>query len=111
MNLEIHFRDMQSTDGIRSHIEDRAEGLRKFVDDGELIRVIVGAERHRQYCEVFWHDKVQKKDYFAKEEGDNLYAQIDVAFEKASIQLQKAHDKLITKHHKKEPLKKNGISA
>ncbi|MBN8554925.1 MAG: ribosome-associated translation inhibitor RaiA [Deltaproteobacteria bacterium] len=111
MKLEIHFRDMHSTDGLKTHIEDQAEKIRRYITEGELIRVIVGAERHRQYCEVFWHDKTQKKDYFAKEEGDNLYAQIDVAFDKICTQIHKAHDKLVTKHHHKEPLKKASLGS
>lgn len=107
MNLEIHFREMTSTEGIRNHIEEKADKLSKFVEDGELIKVIVGAEKKTFYCEIFWHDKAQGKDYFAKESGDNLYMQIDEAIEKITHQLQKVHDKNIAKNHKKDPLKKN----
>lgn len=109
MNLEIHFREMTSTDGIRGHIEDKAEKLSKFVEENELIKVIVGAEKKTFYCEVFWHDKGVGKDYFAKEAGDNLYTEIDKAFDKVAHQLQKIHDKNVAKNHKKEPLKKNFV--
>jgi ribosomal subunit interface protein len=82
------------------------EKLKKFVAEGELIKVIVGAEKKTFYCEIFWHDKLQAKDYFAKESGDNLYTQIDNAVDKITHQLQRVHDKNIVKHHKKDPLKR-----
>jgi ribosomal subunit interface protein len=106
MNLEIHFREMTSTEALRTHIGDNVEKLKKFVAEGELIKVIVGAEKKTFYCEIFWHDKLQAKDYFAKESGDNLYTQIDNAVDKITHQLQRVHDKNIVKHHKKDPLKR-----
>lgn len=107
MNVEIHFREMSSTEGIRNHIEDKTDKLRKFISADEHIKVIVGAEKKTFYCEIFWHDKEQGKDYFAKESGDNLYTEIDKAVEKITSQIQKVHDKNVAKHHRKDPLKKS----
>jgi len=108
MKLEIHYREMSSTDGIKNHIEKKAEKLEKFVTEGELIRVIVGADKHKhiRYAEIFWHDKQRCRDFFAKDEGADLYTQIDQVFDKIIHQLEKEHDKDISRHHKKEPLKK-----
>jgi len=108
MNLEIHFREMESTEALKTHIEEKAEKLQKFVTDSEHIRVIVGAKQkgHRHFAEVYWHSQKAGKDFFAKEEGDHLYTQIDQIFEKITHQLQKEHDKTIALHHKKEPLKR-----
>lgn len=110
MNLEIHFREMTSTEAIRNHIEEKTNKLTKFVSDGQHMTVIVGAEKKTFYCEIFWHDKQQAIDYFAKETGDNLYAQIDQAIHKITAQIEKAHDKAINRHHKKEPLKKASLN-
>ncbi len=106
MNIEIHYRDMKSTDGLKTHIEQRAKRLERFVKDDELIKVIVIAKGHLHAAEVFWHDKKEGKDFFAKEEGENAYTQIDQAFEKVFHQLQKAHEKMVDRHQKREPIKK-----
>lgn len=108
MNLQIHFKEMASTEAIKDHITDRAEKLRRFIDEGELIKVIVGAERHHQYCEIFWHDRDQKKDFFAKNDGEHLYSQIDDAFLTIEKQIHKAHDKRVSKtKHEKAGLKRS----
>ncbi len=101
---------MESTEAIRTHIEDRADKLEKFIKGDEHVRVVVGAKQKGQqhFAEVYWHGNKSGKDFFAKEEGDNLYAQIDTTFEKIIHQLQKEHDKSVDKHHKKQPLKKAG---
>lgn len=106
MKLEIHYRDMTSTEGIKNHIEQATEKLHKFQKDDELIRFVVGARGIRQYAEIYWHDKGEGKDFFAKQEGDDLYAQIDQVVDKIIHQLQKAHDKTVDRHHRKEPLKR-----
>lgn len=107
MKLEIHFHQMESTDGLKSYIEEGAEKLRRYVDDGELIKFVLGAQGHHQLqAEVFWHDKEQGKDIFSKEQGTDMYALIDAVIEKVNTQLKKHHDKRLERRQKKEPLKK-----
>jgi len=101
---------MESTEGIKTHIEQAAEKVARYVNEDDFLRVVVGANGHHQvYAEVFWHDHGEKKDLFAKEEanqGHDLYALIDTIFDRVSVQLHKAHDKRIERQQKKEPLKK-----
>lgn len=109
MNLEIHFRSIESTDAIRNHIEDKASKLAKYLAEEEHVRVVVGIKGKSKvhFAEVYWHDSQNRKDYFARKEGDYLYTQIDEIFETMIQQVSKQHAKAITKkRHKKLPLKK-----
>ena len=114
MKLEIHFHQMESSDGIRSYIEQSSEKLARYVAEEDFIKVVVGASGHHQvYAEIFWHDNAEKKDFFAKEQanqGQDLYALLDTVIDKVLVQLQKAHDKRLDRRQKKAPLKKTVTS-
>lgn len=114
MKLEIHFHQMESSEGIKSAIEAAAARLERYAAPDDVVKVVVGANGHHQvYAEVFWHDTVEKKDVFAKEsanQGQDLYALIEQIIEKVHVQLQKAHDKRLDRQHKKDPLKKTILS-
>lgn len=98
---------MTSSEAIKNVIEERAERLRRFIDDNELIKVFVGLDGKLTYAEIVWHDRETGKDFFVKETGANLYAEIDKAFHTLELQVHKSHDKRVTRQHKKEPLKKS----
>lgn len=108
MNLEIHFREMESTEAIKKHIETRAQKLQKFIDDKEHVRVIVGAKAKgkRHFAEIYWHDNNEAEDIVLKKEGDNLYTQIDELFEATILKFQKIHSKHKDRQQKKTALKK-----
>ena len=107
MKLEIHFHQMESTDALKAHIEQTADRLERYVDEGSLVKVVLGTNGHHQLsCEIFWHDKDQHRDVFSKEEGSDMYLLIDNCVEKVYAQLKKMHDKKIDRQQKKNPLKK-----
>ena len=109
MNLDIAYREMGPTDAIKNHIEARAQKLEKHLkDDGEHIRIVVGTDaKHKvHFAEIYWHDHLKKKDFFARKEGDHLYTQIDEVFDAVVHQLQKQHDKHVSTTHHRTPLKK-----
>ena len=111
MNLDIAFRELEPTEGIRVHIEEKAVKLEKYLKEDEHIRVVVGTKGRGkvQFAEIYWHDKKSGKDFFAKEEGNYLYTQIDDIFDAITAQIQKSHSKKVQRQHRKVPLKK--ISA
>ncbi len=108
MNLDIAYREMGGTEAIKNHIEQRAAKLDKFLEVDERVRVVVGTDAHGKihFAEVYWHDNVNKKDFFARKEGDHLYTQIDEVFDIIQGQIQKQHDKFVTARQK-TPLKKS----
>lgn len=100
MNLEIHFRGMDSSDGIKAHIEQKIEKLGRYMRDGEILKVILGKDGPQFYAELLLHDHARKKDVFAKQSGDNMYAQIDAAIDTLHAELKKHHDKQISAHQR-----------
>ena len=109
MNLEIAFRELEPTEGIKVHITNKAEKLEKFLKDDEHVRVIVGVKGRGkiQFAEIYWHDTKVAKDFFARKEGNHLYTQIDDIFDAITAQIQKNHSKKVQRQHHKVPLKKS----
>ncbi len=114
MNLEIHFHQMESTPAIKSHIEAAVQKLERYLEGHDHVKFVVGANGHHNvYAEIFWHDQESGKDLFAKEEanqGQDLYALVDVVVEKVFHQLHKHHDKKLERRQKKDPIKKTSAS-
>lgn len=96
MKLDIVYKEMDSTEGIKNRIHERAEKLERFVAPDEYIRVVVHAtfKGQQHMAEVAWHDNEIGKDIYAKAEGHDLYQQIDEIFEKAHRQIKEHHDKI-----------------
>jgi ribosomal subunit interface protein len=108
MNLEVVFKELEHSDGIQKHVEDRASKLERLVTDDEHVRVVVEAKFKGQQhaAEISWHCNKLKKDFYSKSEGHDLYTQIDEAFEKVYRQAQTAHEKLIDRKRHAEAHKK-----
>lgn len=108
MNLEVVFKELEHSDGIQQHVEERAAKLERLVAEDEHVRVVVEAKFKGQQhsAEVQWHCNRSKKDFHAKSEGHDLYAQIDEAFNKVYRQAQTAHEKMIDRKRHAEPTKK-----
>ncbi|MDB5038975.1 MAG: Ribosomal subunit interface protein [Bacteriovoracaceae bacterium] len=114
MNLEIVYREIDSTEAIKNHIEEKSEKLEKYLKADENIRVVVGTEAKGKihFAEVYWHDHSKAKDFFARKEGDYLYTQIDEIFDTILLQVQKSHAKIVNnRRHKKTPLKKTSAGS
>jgi ribosomal subunit interface protein len=108
MKLEVVFKEMDSTEAIKSHVEERAEKLASFVAPDEHVRVALEAKMkgQRHQAEIFWHCNLTKKDYHAKAEGHHLYTQIDEAFQKVLKQVHNTHRKKVDSRRHIEPHKK-----
>lgn len=108
MKIDVVFKEMDSTDGIRNRIEERARKLESLVAPDDYVRVVVQAQFKGQQhtAEIQWHDNILKQDIHAKAEGHDLYQQIDQVIDKAYRQLRTAHDRLSDARKKQEPAKR-----
>lgn len=108
MRIDITYKEIESSDGIKLHIEDRADKLKRFVAPDEHIQVTVGAKFKGQqhHAEIYWHDNRVGQDFRATSEGHDLYTQIDEIFDKVHKQVKQAHDKMKDLQRKKVPSKK-----
>lgn len=108
MKLEIHFKEIESSDGIRQHILERSEKLKTFLAPDEHVNVTVGAKFKGQqhHAEIYWHDNLIGKDFRASSEGHDLYTQIDEIFEKVLKQVVQMNSKLIDEKRRRPAAKK-----
>jgi len=108
MKLDVVFKEIESTPGIQSRVEEKAKKLERWIAADEYIRVVVEAKFKGQQhaAEIAWHDNKLGKDFFAKSEGHDLYAQIDEVFDKVIKQVNHAHDRQVDKKRHVEPTKK-----
>ncbi len=108
MKLDIAFKEMDSTEALENHIRTAADRLTRLVAADEHVHVVVGAKQkgHQHHAEVTWHCNRLGKDFHARAEGHNLYAQVDEVFDKVLRQAQEAHDKVIDGRRHAQPHKK-----
>jgi|GEM_PF-4487187 len=108
MQLDVVFKEMQSSDAVQNRIEEKAKKIENFIAEDENVRVVVHADfkGHRHMAEISWHDNRIGKDFYAKAEGHDLYTQVDEVFDKISKQVHKLHDKLVNSKRRMEAPKK-----
>ncbi|MBM4302765.1 MAG: ribosome-associated translation inhibitor RaiA [Deltaproteobacteria bacterium] len=91
MSLHLNFRNIESTDAIKQHIEDKVDKFKKFVTYPMEIHVILSVEKTLHCVEITCH--AEHKDFIATSKSKNLYESIDVCSHKIEAQLKKEREK------------------
>lgn len=99
MNLQISGHHIEVTPALREYVENKLDPVVRHFDRVTGVSVILSVDKLKQKAEVTLH--VPGKDLFAEEIGDDLYAAIDVLFDKLDRQVQKYKQKL-QDHHRGE---------
>ena len=97
MRIDVIGRNLDITDAIREHAEQKAEKLLKFFDAVQQISVtIVQADHanHANFDVELVVDVVRHTNFVAHAKGDALYATIDQAVSKTTRQLTDYKEKL-----------------
>ena len=97
MRIDVVGRNIDVTDAIREHAEQKAEKLPRYFDGVQQITVSLSKEDHHQHgnydaelvIDVEHHD-----DFIAHARGEDLYAIIDQAVQKGVRQLTDFKEKL-----------------
>lgn len=97
MNLQISGHHIEVTPALRQYVENKLEPVVRHFDRVTGVTVILSVEKLKQKAEVTVH--VPGKDIFVEEIGDDLYAAIDVLFDKLDRQVQK-HKQKMQDHHR-----------
>jgi len=92
MQISITFRNIESSDSIKSHIHEKFDRLDKILDSPADAHIVISAEKIRNIAEINLNcDKIK---IHAKEENqNNMYAAIDTLSEKVKLQIRKYKDK------------------
>ena len=99
MNLQISGHHIEVTPALREYVETKLNPVIRHFDQVTGVSVVLSVEKLKQKAEVTLH--VPGKDMHAEESGEDLYAAIDVLFDKLDRQVQKYKQK-IQDHHRGE---------
>ncbi|MFG0286196.1 MAG: ribosome hibernation-promoting factor, HPF/YfiA family [Phycisphaerales bacterium JB039] len=98
MRVEVVGRNLDITDAIRAHAEEKVEKLHRFFDGVQLITVTATRLDHSATHPVFEAELIidvrNHEDFVARATGEDLYAVIDQVVQKGSRQLADYKDKL-----------------
>ena len=96
METNFTFRNLDSTEGIKTHTLQRMDKVKKYLMKPIVANIIFSLDKFRQRCEITLVDS--GKEYVSSETTPDMYQSIDRAVEKLVIQLRKQKER--TKGHK-----------
>jgi putative sigma-54 modulation protein len=97
MNLQISGHHVEVTPALRVYVESKLDPVIRHFDRVTGVSVILSVDKLKQKAEVTVH--VPGKDIYVESAEDDLYAAIDVLFDKLDRQVQK-HKQKVQDHHR-----------
>lgn len=104
MNIIISGKQMELTEGIKSAIEEKIEKLDFYLHPETEVKVAVSAKKARQKIEVTIVP-ISGPIIRAEDIEENLYAAIDVVYDKLNTQLRKYKNRLQDKHQNHQSIR------
>ena len=91
MKLTVTGRNIEITDGIRNHLNDKIDKTIADLGEAADVHVALSVEKHRHFAEV----TVKTKDFtlHSQDETEDLYTSMDKALEKMEKQIRKNKEK------------------
>jgi len=97
MQIAVNFRHMESSDAVRSYVEEKLSRVKKYIDEPIDAQVVLSVQKKiHQRAEVTMVAKGLTMK--SAEETEDMYAAIDLMVDKIERQLKRYKDKL--KNHK-----------
>ncbi len=92
MQISITFKNIESSEAVKSHVQEKFERLDKLLDFQADAHIVLGGEKLRNSADIKL--SCDKLKIHAREEAENnLYAVIDTLFDKVRLQITKNKDK------------------
>ena len=91
MKLTVTGRNIEITDGIRNHLNDKIDKTIPDLGEAADVHVALSVEKHRHFAEV----TVKTKGFtlHSQDETEDLYTSMDKALEKMEKQIRKNKEK------------------
>ena len=91
MKLSVTGRNIEITDGIRNHLNDKIDKTIADLGEAADVHVALSVEKHRHFAEV----TVKTKGFtlHSQDETEDLYTSMDKALEKMEKQIRKNKEK------------------
>lgn len=95
MRIEVVGRDIEVTDAIREHAEQKCDKLPRYFDGVQLITVTISqGQPHGTFHVELVVDAEKHENFVSHANGDDLYGAIEQAVNKASRQLKDFKERL-----------------
>ncbi len=91
MGLQIVFKNIESTDAIKSYLEKKVAKFQKYITYPMEVHAILSVSRGEQVVELTCH--AEYHDMVATAKSEDLYASIDQAVSKIETQMKKEREK------------------
>lgn len=108
MNMIISGKQMDLTDGIKHAIEEKLGRLDFYLHPETDVKVTVSAKKARQKVEVTIFP-INGPIIRAEDIEENLYAAIDIVYDKLNIQLRKYKKRVQDRHKSNESIRFDAI--
>lgn len=108
MNIIISGKQLELTDGIKGAIEEKIERLDFYLHPETEVKVTVSAKKARQKIEVTIIP-ISGPIIRAEDIEENLYAAIDVVYDKLNKQLRRYKNRLQDKHQDNQSIRFQGV--
>ena len=97
MELDILFRNIESTDALKNYVEKKVKKFSKILGDNIEVKVTLSTEKFNQIAEVI----INVKGILIKgeESSHDMYSAIDLVVDKVERQIKKYREKLKNKKH------------
>lgn len=110
MEITVTGRKLEITEALKNRVNEKIEGIKKFLDGARDVHIVFSVEKHRHFAEII----LNANGYVVhcKEETDDMYSTIDRVIEKLLKQLKKHKEKMTSLKNKKTgENEKTNISA
>ena len=94
MRIDVIGKHMQVTDAIRKYAEEKLDRVPRYWDGVQQMIIVFERDRHGKFKVEVRVDVVKHEDFISHADGDDLYACIDLAVDKAQRQVKDFKDKL-----------------
>lgn len=109
MHVSVTFKNLDSSDALRSYVQKKLDRFDKLLDNPAEANVVFSVEKIRHTAEI--NLTSDRLTLYAKDESENMYSSIDIVVDKLKKQLTKTLDKINKRATNTRDSIKNGHEA
>lgn len=92
MQTSISFKNVDSSEHLKSYVSEKLNRFDKLFDNPATAQVVLSVEKHRHTAEI--HITADRMTITGKEETGDLYSAIDMVLDKLETQLKRGKQKI-----------------